>query len=92
MNILETILNNSDAVLSSLEESFINDYDFWKTSINNINKGIVLFNENKDNLYTYDEFCKIFIQLIEEKLSTTSFSHELVNNILTIMMKMKYNR
>jgi hypothetical protein len=85
MDFTTNIDNSSDKLIERLQESFVNDYDFWKNVINEVNSGIEIY-KNNDKQYNYDEFCIKFIDLMNKKLQDTEFSHSTINFILTKMI------
>ena len=85
MDFTTNIDNSSDKLIERLQESFVNDYSFWKNVISEVNSGIEIY-KNHDEQYNYDEFCVKFIDLMNQRLQDDEFSHATINFILTKMI------
>lgn len=46
-------------VLNNLEDNFIDDYEFWKNLVSDINISLKSINPDTPG-FTYNEFCKFF--------------------------------
>lgn len=85
------------ALTGSLKKSFVNDYPFWKNIINNTNNAIQSSELNITELddfsllYTYDEFCKKFINNIEKRKKGSIFNQDIIQDILMKMIHDKYD-
>lgn len=71
MNDVEKNQEQLKVVLANLDNNFIEDYEFWKRLVDDINLGLKNFHPDTE-CFTYNEFCKSF----KDELKNYSESHQ----------------
>lgn len=61
-------------VLDNLDNNFIEDYEFWRKLVDDINNGIKNFQPDTPG-FTYNEFCRVF----KTELQNNSGSHQSID-------------
>jgi len=70
----EKKIQKLNIVLENLDDNFIEDYEFWRRLIDDINKGLKTFQPDSPG-FTYNEFCQIF----KNELKTYTESHQSID-------------
>ena len=89
-------LNKRKEISEKIGNSFVDDYDSINDAKEKIN--LYLIEMEIENIYTYNEFCGVFISITDSILDTLSLEDfqkipidNFISEILSIMIKKKIN-
>ncbi len=89
-------LDKRREISEKIQNSFVDNFDVINDSKEKIN--IYLSEMEMDNLYNYNEFCNLFVNITDDMLETLSLDEfqnipidNFISEILSIMIKKKIN-